>query len=153
MNYKMDVCRKSEELIKEMMEELGFIVIHYGYEYIFPNLANRKKLLKGRAGELVRGQPDFLIIDKETNKAYFIEVKFRKYGELDEKDISDFPETYIIMVSSEEIVIVDGEYRINHPDNEECFRFLTEIGPFRNKNKKIILKYVKKAREIFANQY
>lgn len=145
----MDVGRKAENLIKEMMEELGFIVVPFGYEYLLPQFADRDNLLKGQAGELVRGQPDFLIVDKKTNYAYFIEVKYRKSEILDKKDISEYPEIFIILVSPNGILIANGEDIFENPEYEDCFRYLTEIGPFRNKNRNTLLKYVRKTKELF----
>lgn len=147
----MDNGRKAEELIKEMMIELGFKVVRYGYEYLLPQLANPQKLLKGQAGEFVRNMPDFLIVDKETNFAFLIEIKCSHYGELNENYRADFPETYIILVSPNEITIASNEYIMENPDNKNPFQLLTEIGPFRDKDKSIIMKYVKKTKEIFSN--
>ena len=95
-NYRMSVGKKAEKLICDMMIELGFKVFNFGYEYIFPQLADKTNLLKGQSGEFIRSIPDFLIVDQETNHAYLIEVKFRKNTELDEKDRADFPETHIV---------------------------------------------------------
>jgi len=53
------------------------------------------------------------------------------------------------LVSPEGILIADENYIFKNPNNEDCFMYLTEIGPLKNKNKEIILKYVKKAKEIF----
>jgi hypothetical protein len=149
-SYRMQVGKRAEKLIHEMMIELGFKVFHFGYEYIFPQLADRSNLLQGQAGQLIRSIPDFLIVDQKTNRAYLIEVKFRNNAELDENDRSDFPEMHIVLVSPQGISIADNNYIMDNPDNEECFCLLTEIGPFKHKNKDIIMKYVRKAREEFS---
>jgi len=150
-SYRMSVGRKAESLIKEMMEELGFIVVPFGYEYLTPEFANRKKLLKGRAGEFVRGLPDFLIIDRQTNVAYFIEVKYRKNGEIDPEDIAEIPESWVVLVEPGAISIAKAEYVVNNSFHEDCFNNL-DIGysPFKNKNRNILLKYVRKSNELFG---
>ena len=129
--YNWAVGRKAEELVKDMMEELGFKVVQFGYEYLLPDFANKKKLLKGPAGELIRSQPDFLIVDPKDNHAYFIEVKYRKCGEISEKSIKDYHENYIVLVSPAGLRIADWEYMI------------------KNKDKSIIMKYVGLAKKSF----
>ena len=145
--YNWAVGRKAEKLVQDMMEELGFKVIPFGYEYLLRDLANKKNLLKGPAGKVIRSQPDFVIIDKD-NYTYFIEVKYRKYGEISEKSIRDYPENYIILVSTTGLLIAKWKDRIKNKD-KPCFKLLTEIGPFKHKDKTIIMKYVKKAKESF----
>jgi len=147
-NYNMLIGRKAENLIKEMMEELGFIVVPFGYEYLIPEFANRNKLLKGNAGEFVRGLPDFLIIDKETNIAHFIEVKYRKNGEINPDDIAEIPETFVILVERGAISIASVDFIISN-SREDCFQNLDiSWSPFGNKNRNIILKYVNKTKEL-----
>lgn len=97
------------------MEELGFEVVPFGYEHILKRLANPKKLLQGQAGRLIRSIPDFLIIDKKSNHAFLIEVKYSKDNELDEDRLSDFPETHIVLVSPGGILIANREYMMRNP--------------------------------------
>ena len=147
--YRKKIGNKAEDLIKRMMEELGFMVIPFGYEYLFPTLANKKKLLKGQAGDFIRGLPDFIIVDKKTNYTYFIEVKYRRNGEINLDDIAEIPESWVILVEYGKISICKAEYAINNPRNENCFNSLTiNYSPFKDKDKKIILKYVEKTKEI-----
>ena len=145
-SYRMVIGKKAESLVKGMMEELGFIVIPFGYEHTLPQFAKKDNLLKGQAGQLIRSIPDFLIVDRHSNRAYLIEVKYSKHNELEEYRVSDFPETHIVLVSPEGLLSADREYMLKHPYNKNCFMYLTDIGPFKNKNKDIILKYVRKAR-------
>lgn len=150
MFSNMVIGKKAEKLVQNMMVELGFKVFNFGYEYLFPTLADRNNLLRGQAGEFIRSIPDFLIVDEETNRAYLIEVKYSKYAELDDKRRPDFPETHILLVSPQGILIADNNHIIDNPEHEDCFCLLTEIGPFRSKNKAIIMKYIRKCREIFS---
>ena len=146
--YNWAVGRKAETLVYDMMKELGFIVVRFGYEYLLPKFANKKNPLKGPAGELIRSQPDFVIVDPKDNHTYFIEVKYRKYGEISNKSIKDYPENYIVLVSPNGLLIADWEYMIKNK-NKSCFKLLTDIGPFKYKNKSIIMKYVEKAKQSF----
>lgn len=147
-SYNFSLGRKAERLVREMMEELGFVVVPFGYEYLLPQFANRYNLLKGKAGEMIRGQPDFLIVDKKTNYAHFVEVKYRSQGELDEKDVSEYPESWVVMVEPGFISIARADYIINS-GKEDCFLHLDKIGPFVSKDKDIILKYVRKTKDYF----
>jgi hypothetical protein len=148
--YAWAVGRKAEKLASEMMEELGFIVVPYGYEYILKQFKGKKKLLEGPAGKIVRSQPDFLIVDPENNYAYFIEIKYRSSGKISQKSVKPYPKNYILLVTPKGILIADWEYWNQHQD-KNCFKLLSEIGPFKNKDKdkSIILKYVEKAKHVF----
>ena len=146
--YNWAVGRKAEDLVHDMMKDLGFDVFRFGYEHLFKKLANKKKALKGLAGEFVRSQPDFLIVDPKDNHAYFIEVKYRKEGKIKEESIRDYPENYIVLVSPKGLLIESWEYAIKHEDNN-CFKRLTKIGPFRHKNPTVIMKYVNKAKDFY----
>lgn len=146
--YSWAVGRKAETLVHDMMKEMGFKVVKFGYEYLLPEFANKKKLLNGPAGKVIRSQPDFLIVDPKDNHAYFIEVKYRKDGELSEKSIGAYPENYIVLVSPKGLRIAKWEYMVKNKD-KYCFKLLTEIGPFRHKDKTVIMKYVEKARTEF----
>ncbi len=142
------VGKKAEELVHDMMEELDFKVVRFGYEYLLPEFANKKNPLKGPAGDVIRSQPDFVIVDPKDNHTYFIEVKYRQGGEISDKSIKDYPENYIVLVSPKGLLIADWEYTIKNKD-KYGFKLLTEIGPFRYKNKSIIMKYVNKAKQLF----
>ena len=148
INFRFAQGRKAEKLIWNMMAELGFIVIPFGYEYILPQFANRNNLLKGKAGELVRGQPDFLIVNPKTNYAYFIEVKSRVNEGIDVKDIAEYPESWVILVAPGTISIAKADYVINS-SREDCFQNLTEIGPFKHADLNVIMNYVRKTIAIF----
>jgi hypothetical protein len=146
--YSFAVGKKAEDLASSMMEALGFVVVPYGYEYILSRFKSKKKRLQGPAGKFVRSQPDFLIVDPENNHAYFIEVKYRYSGEIDQKSVKPYPNSYILLISPKAILIADCKYWNEHKD-ENCFTLLTKIGPFRNKDKSIIDKYVEEAKRIF----
>lgn len=147
--YNWAVGRKAETLVHDMMEELGFEVVKFGYEYLLPSFANKKKLLKGRAGDIIRAQPDFLIVDPKYNHAYFIEVKYREYGKIRNQSIHYYPENFIVLVSKKGLLIADWEDAVKEKDKKPNFKRLIDIGPFRYKDKTIIMKYVEKAKKEF----
>lgn len=146
--YNWAVGRRAEKLVQSMMEELGFTVVQFGYEYLLPEFANKKKLLKGPAGKVVRSQPDFLIVDPNDNYTYFIEVKYRKHGKISEKSIGAYPENYIVLVSPTGVLIARWKDIIENKD-EQCFKLLTKMGPFKNKDTTIIMKYVELIKKSF----
>ena len=146
--YNWAVGRKAEKLAHDMMKDLGFEVIPYGYEYILSKFTSKKKRLEGPAGKIVRSQPDFLIVDPKNNHAYFIEVKYRFSGKISRKSVKPYPKNYILLITPKGILIADWEYWNKHQD-KNCFRLLSEIGPFKHKDESIIMKYVEKAKQEF----
>jgi len=108
----------SETIIEEMFRDLGFLVFKLGQEHTINPLVQFQKFIKTCGGEftlekrgrdyikpidLIRELPDFLIIDKQ-GKAGLVEVKYRRFGELDEYAYGVFdtyPETIIVVINSE----------------------------------------------------
>src|SRR3989344_1360766 len=88
----------AEVLVSSMFEDLGFEVVHYGYEHTVPSIANKNSTVKGRVCEMIRRTPDFIIVDKVKN-AYFIEVKYRADGEFEKPADYLFPEAFFILLS------------------------------------------------------
>lgn len=71
---------KIAEIIFERMlrEAKVFTVIHFGYEYILPELVSRQEVDKtSDAVETIRTAPDFAVINNGTKKVHLIEVKYR----------------------------------------------------------------------------
>jgi len=70
---------KIAEIIFERMlrEAKVFTVIHFGYEYILPELSRDKTVDKNNeAIDAIRTAPDFAVINNDTKKVHLIEVKF-----------------------------------------------------------------------------
>ena len=84
---KMESMKKgkiAEKIVEEMFKQSGFKVRSAGYESTFTDLADRDNLLQGPAAKYIRHHPDFIVVDKHNN-AYLIEVKYRKFGLIDQK--------------------------------------------------------------------
>jgi len=68
----------AEIIFERMLREAGvFTVIHFGYEYILPELTRDKTIDKNnKAIDAIRTAPDFAVINNETKKVHLIEVKY-----------------------------------------------------------------------------
>lgn len=137
-----------------MMEELGFQVIPFGYEKSLRELNTRGTKLKGPASEQIRFMPDFVIVNKKTDDCFFIEVKSSKKGGLEpdwiENTVKNYPKAHILLIEPDRISIAKAGYIRKHCENEEPFCYLTEFGPFKDCDKRIIVKYVRKTKEVFG---
>ncbi|PIT88825.1 MAG: hypothetical protein COU29_00395 [Candidatus Magasanikbacteria bacterium CG10_big_fil_rev_8_21_14_0_10_36_32] len=86
----------SKELIKGKITEIifeqmfrksrQFTILHFGYEYTLPELAQYQDLL-AKKGILdnIRHSPDFILISQDKTKVYFVEVKYRT--DINEKEV------------------------------------------------------------------
>lgn len=70
----------AELVFENMLREAGcFTIMHFGYEYILPELAKGTRFDKeSETAKAVRSAPDFAVINNETKKVHLIEVKYRK---------------------------------------------------------------------------
>jgi hypothetical protein len=70
----------AEIVFERMLREAGiFTIMHFGYEYILPELANGSTFDKeSETMKAIRRAPDFAIINNETKKVHLIEVKYRR---------------------------------------------------------------------------
>ena len=81
--------RRAEKIIEEMFTEACWEMFEFGHEKLFPSvkinsLKNRDEL------DAIRCMPDFFAYDKYKKKAFFIEVKYRKNGDLSPEEISRY---------------------------------------------------------------
>jgi hypothetical protein len=70
----------AEIVFENMLREAGcFTIMHFGYEYILPELAKGALFDKeSETAKAVRSAPDFAVINNDTKKVHLIEVKYRK---------------------------------------------------------------------------
>lgn len=81
--------RSVEKIVEEMFTDGGWKMFEFGHEKVFPgvkidSLKNRNDL------DFVRCMPDFFAHDKYKKKAFFIEVKYRKNGDLPAEEINRY---------------------------------------------------------------
>ncbi len=69
----------AEIIFERMLREAGiFTVMHFGYEYILPELAKGNGFDKeSETMKAIRRAPDFAVINNETKQVHLIEVKYR----------------------------------------------------------------------------
>ncbi len=69
----------AEIIFENMLRETGiFTVMHFGYEYILPELVNDNIFDKeSETMKAIRTAPDFAIINNKTKKVHLIEVKYK----------------------------------------------------------------------------
>lgn len=84
----MDNIGFSETLLKGKIAEIvfeqmfrkadKFTILHGGYEYVFPELAQYQHLPEVQTYiENIRHLPDFVLISNDKKKAFLVEVKYR----------------------------------------------------------------------------
>jgi hypothetical protein len=148
---KMDSMKKgkiAERIVEAMFKEAGFKVINSGYEKTFGKLADRNNLLKGPAAGHIRHHPDLIVVDK-FNQAYFIEVKFRTFGTIYQKDLFNYPETQVILLTRDSMHCQD--LKKIHKDGKK-FVPLNQIKPFSEISKEIVQKYTLKTRRLLGSE-
>lgn len=152
--------RIAETLIEELFLSLKFRVFRYGMENTIPGIVQLLKGVKGDVASNIRKMPDFVIQHPDNKTVYFIEVKFRRSGEFDQKDkyftkngnsLKDYPyeNAYFIVVSKQHIKCITykelerGEQII--PSSKNFLSKRTEFGLDR----KVIINYCKFAVKFF----
>ena len=114
--YNMIKGRIAETLIQELFLSLGYNVFRYGMENTIPGIMELLKGVKSEVATEIKRMPDFVIQNPKTNEVFFIEVKFRKSGEFQLKDLpKNYPygNAYIILVSKKHIKCISVNELIN----------------------------------------
>lgn len=70
----------AECIVEEMLRDTGYQVYKFGYEMVLQHLKGIK-LEDNYVKRIITGMPDFIIVD-ENNCPNFLEVKYRKDGNL-----------------------------------------------------------------------
>lgn|GEM_PF-795863 len=77
------IGRIAKDILQSIFEESPrYLVYPFGHESVFANLKrlmHREKLGGDETIERVRSMPDLLIFDREEQKSYLVEVKFRSW--------------------------------------------------------------------------
>ncbi len=69
----------AEIIFEQMFRESGeFTILHSGYEYTLPELAQYQHLTEIKAViENIRNAPDFILISQDKTQVHLVEVKYR----------------------------------------------------------------------------
>ncbi|MBU0486826.1 MAG: hypothetical protein KKA07_02940 [Bacteroidetes bacterium] len=73
--------RIAEIVFEQMFRTTNkFSIFHFGYEYTLPELAQYQHLTQVKAvTDNIKDAPDFVLISKEKEEVYLVEVKYRHY--------------------------------------------------------------------------
>lgn len=75
----------AEIIFEQMFRESGrYTILHSGYEYTLPELAQYQHLVEIKAViENIRNAPDFVLVSQDKKEVYLVEVKYRtrRYSE------------------------------------------------------------------------
>lgn len=138
----------AETIISEMFKAMGYTVIPFGMEKVLPELtalARKNQLPYTPATDLVRCMPDFIIA--KDNRAFFIEVKFRADGVLQDSDFIKYDfygdNLYIVLVSRKHIMVQSldqlkegnefiylGYHKAFKTDRETIYEYLGYVQQF-----------------------
>lgn len=80
----------AEIIFSEMFREQGgYSIIPFGYENITPELAHcgKRSSIAEKVKENIRTSPDFVLISKDREDIYLVEVKYR--SRIDEKQLEE----------------------------------------------------------------
>jgi hypothetical protein len=71
----------AEIIFEQMFRESGrFTILHSGYEYTLPELAQYQHLAKIKAViENIRNAPDFVLVSQDKEEVHLVEVKYRSH--------------------------------------------------------------------------
>ena len=138
----------AEKIVWQMFKEAGFKVIPSGYESTFSELANRYNLIQGPAAQYIRHHPDFIVINPR-NEAFLIEVKYRKFGIINQQDMFNFPETHVIMLTKDSMHCQSLKEIHQHGKR---FLPLDCLRPFSNIPLDIRDKFIRKTRRILGDE-
>ena len=137
--------RLAESIIAEMFSEMDYKVVRFGYENIMPELANKNNLIKGRVSDEIRSMPDFVVVDRKNNYAYYLEVKYRENNEFKIDPDYLFDDAFIVLVGPDKIKMqMAKKLKAGEP-----FIFLHKCPYFKSISKEIVLDYVKLLKEFF----
>ena len=82
----------AEIIFEQMFRESGrYTILHSGYEYTLPELAQYQHLAEIKAViENIRNAPDFVLISQDKKEVYLVEVKYRSH--LNRQDLKEICE-------------------------------------------------------------
>ncbi|MEP0711296.1 hypothetical protein [Algoriphagus sp.] len=104
--YNMIKGRIAETLIQELFLSLNYNVFRFGMENTIPGIIELLRGVRSDVSDDIRRMPDFVMQNPTTKEVYFIEVKFRKSGTFQLKDLpKNYPysNAYIVLVSKKHI--------------------------------------------------
>ena len=142
----------AEIIFEQMFRESGrYTILHSGYEYTLPELAQYQHLAEIKAViENIRNAPDFVLVSQDKKEVYLIEVKYRthRYPEDLKKICEDtlktwnhcwlfvaspdgffFEPCHTILNNDGRIGSLVNEKFLDHKIRDEYLRLLSQLEP------------------------
>lgn len=104
-------ARLSEALIESLLHELGFNISKFSSKHSIPKLYSLLEGVREDVANSIKKMPDFIIQHPQTQKVYFVEVKFRGNEILRFSEFKDYPyeNCLFIIVSKKQIRCISYE--------------------------------------------
>lgn len=138
----------AEKIVEQMFKEAGFKVICAGYENTFSELADQYNLLQGPAAQYIRHHPDFIVVNS-NNEAFLIEVKYRRFGIIDQTAMFNYPATQVILLTKDSMHC--QSLKEIHKNGKK-FLPLDCLRPFSNIPTEIREKYIQKTTRLLGDE-
>lgn len=142
----------AEIIFEQMFRESGrYTILHSGYEYTLPELAQYQHLAQVKAViENIRNAPDFILISEDKSEVYLIEVKYRTHiyppdlKQICEDTVKTWNHCWLFVASPtgfyfepcNDVIRRDGEIGLfvnekfaEHPIRDQYLEFLRELEP------------------------
>jgi hypothetical protein len=155
-DYDMIKGRIGEALIEQLFIKLKYKVYRYGMENTIPGIIELLGKAKTQVSNVIKRMPDFVIQD-QSGKAYFIEVKFRSREMFSLSDLEEdkygeypFPNAFFIVVSKSHIKCLSYEQLKEGKKITPTYRgyYLGDVKAFET-DKEVIKKFCKYATKFF----
>jgi hypothetical protein len=122
----------AEIIFEQMFRESGkYTVLHSGYEYTLPELAQYQHLAEIKAViENIRNAPDFVLISQDKKEVHLVEVKYRAHR--DPEDLRTITEQTLKIWNPSWLFVASPDGFFFEPCNT-VFKNNGEIGPLYDK--------------------
>ena len=152
--YRIIKARVAEAIIKELFQASGFTVYENGMERTQPELMKNMINRNSEIAESIRYSPDFVMQNSQTGELFYLEVKYRKKGYFNIKDLPEnFPyeNAYFIIVSQNNIQWINYKLLKEGRYLSENSKMNLENCKIFNLNSVIVKEYKEYARRFFSD--
>jgi len=155
-DYNMIKGRVAEALIEQLFLKLDYNVFRYGMENTIPGAMKLLSQIRSEVANTIRRMPDFVIQNKKTGEAFFVEVKFSKdeifnINNLKEHYYGPYPfeNAFFIIVSKQHIKCVSyTQLKEGKKITSDSHNYLGKVKEFET-DKETIVQFCKYAVNFF----
>lgn len=144
----------AESIIAQLFSDSGYTVSPFGVEHVAPLIKEPLRDIQKEIALQVREMPDFIVVDKNSSDAFFIEVKYRWNGVFNKKEVYEnyhWPNTFFIVVSKKHIKCLTYiEIKGGKSIDQSCKNYLGWRKEFKLRDS-LVKDYCKFVSQIFAN--